>query len=274
MGNTITSLQEDNDVMRDVLLSMRGRSSVLEERSDSAMSAISNASFVIPTSKSSIFRNGSREISDITVSIEDAAMSKVMSNTATQTFDTAFVACEACAHMQQNLIDVGTAMISLCESQGLQSSLARQKRQLKKSLMAVTDINRWTTEQNRDIERINKHLEYLFSEIEPLKSELEKSRQANRKLREQVKELKSGKEGAELVLLEKEQEFDTKMEVFSNERERSENTLKEEVNELKTGKENVESRLTILEEENKDCKKQNRHLGMQMIYLHYNTEFI
>lgn len=265
MGDTIASLQEDNDIMRDALLSMHGRNSVLDERPLSSVTTRSS-NFMMPTSASSLYRNGSfgtESIGDLT---EVNVMSKAMSSTATQTFDTAFIACEACAHMQQNLIDVGTAMISLCESQGLQSSLARQKKLLKKSLMAATDIKRWTTEQNRDIERINKHLEYLYSEIEPLKSELQKSRETSRKLREQVKQLKSDKEGAEVEFLEKEKEFSQKIQVMSEEYEKNENALKGEVDELKTGKRNTEDRLALLEEENIERKKVNQQLGNDVVF--------
>ena len=240
---------------------MSGRSSVLEVRPHSATTIGSSSSMVLPLSKSVIDSNSCHEIDDITLSVGEATMSKCVSNIATQTFDTAFVACEACAHMQQNLVDVGTAMIALCESQGLQSSLAKQKKQLKKSLMAVTDITRWTTEQNRDIERINKHLEFLYSEIEPLKSELEKSRQNNRKLREQVKELKSGKERVEMEVLEKEKELVIKMEMLSEDHHRKEDMFKYELKQLTTGKVNIENRMALVEEENIKKTKQNHHLG-------------
>lgn len=265
MSDTISSLQEDNDVMRDVLLSMHGRNSVLEERTRSSMTIQSSNSSVNNTGASSAARIATGAIEEIIVSIEDVAISKIMSNAATQTFDTAFVACEACAHMQQNLIDVGTAVISLCESQGLQSSLAKQKKLLKKSLMAATDVNRWATEQNRDIDRINKHLEYLYSEIEPLKSELEKSRQTSRKLRDQLKDLKNGKEGAEMEFIQKEKELDMRIQTMSAEQERKENSLKEELVELKAGKEVVEGRLATLDEENKGRKELNHHLGIDLI---------
>ena len=262
MKHTIADLQEENGVMRDVLLSVSGRSSALEERSEGATSALSAPSVVSSANKSIVDSSNSYETGDIPVSVVQAAMSKSVSNAATQTFDTAFVSCEACAHTQQNLIDVGTAMIALCESQGLPSSLAKQKKQLKKSLMAVADISRWKTEQNRDIERINKHLEFLYNEIEPLKLELEKSRQLNRKFREQVKEQKGSKERAEMELVDKEKEFVLKMDMLSQEHNKNEGVLQEELKVLMKGKANIEDRLAVIEKENINRKKQNHHLGL------------
>ncbi|XP_065054764.1 coiled-coil domain-containing protein 157-like [Rhopilema esculentum] len=260
--NAVNKLQEDNEIMREAILSMRTQSASTVDRSQSSMTLRSDTSISQQNAKSLSFisNNGATSEQEITLAIEDFAVSKMLTNVATQTFDTAFVSCEACARMQQNLIDVGTAMISLCESQGLPSSLAKQKKMLKKSLMAATDVSRWTIEQNRDIERINKHLEYLYSRIEPLRTDLEKSRQTCKKLKEQVKELSDGKIGIEKDLVEKEVNFNKKISVLANQHEKSESKLKKELEQLKTDKEQVDCLYDKLESENKSRKKQNMQL--------------
>ena len=48
----------------------------------------------------------------------------------TQTIETAFIPCESCHGVQKSLRDVGKFVASICESQGLTSTLAKHMEQV------------------------------------------------------------------------------------------------------------------------------------------------
>ncbi len=257
------TLREDNNLMRDTISSMRCKSSRAEDRKTHGKSYRSNANFILSPSSSISFTadNDTNSLQDVTLSIEDAALSKVLTNVSTQTFDTAFVPCEACSRTQQNLLDVGASVIALCESQGLPSSLAKQKKLLKQSLMAATDVSRWTNEQTRDIERINKHLDNLYAQIDPLKSELDKSRTHNRSLQEQIKELLSEKEETELKIVKTESEHCEKVQILKEDSEAVVTKLNERLGELESNKAILVGRCKQLQNENASRKSENDQIG-------------
>ena len=272
MQDTIASMQEDNEVMREAILAMKGNNST-EERSTSAMSSQRNVSLILSSTKniSMVRQKEGNRTQDITLSTEDLAVSRMKTNAATQTFDTAFVSCEACASMQQNLIDVGSAVISLCESQGLPSSLANQKKLLKKSIMAANDVSRWAMDQNRDIERINKHLDKLYQQIDPLRADLEKSRMHCSMLKEQMKVLEKEKDEIVSELSGKELEFNEMMEKMSIEFVKEEKKLKAEIRQLKSGKETIEKSLARLKHDHANQRKLNEKLGNICIMFNYKA---
>jgi len=90
-------------------------------------------------------------------------------NHSTQTYETAFLPCEYCNDMQLNLLNVGGELIKICESQGLPSALSKQKRLMKDITMTTKDINKWSSEEGKDIQRINDFLTSLTNQIAPLK---------------------------------------------------------------------------------------------------------
>ena len=273
MQDTIASMQEDNEVMREAILAMRGNNNA-EERSASAMSNQSNVSLILSSTKniSLVGQKEGNRTQDITLSTDDLAVSRMNANAATQTFDTAFVSCEACASMQQNLIDVGSAVISLCESQGLPSSLANQKKLLKKSIMAANDVSRWAMDQNRDIERINKHLDKLYQQIDPLRADLEKSRIHCSMLKEQMKVLEKERDEIVSELSGKELECKEIMEKMSIKFVKEEKKLKAEILELKSGKETIEKSFARLKHDHANQRKLNEKLGKYKIIQIYNKQ--
>lgn len=151
-------------------------------------SLTSSAKFILSPSDSVSLRSPS-PTNDITLAVEDIALAKTLQETSTQTYDTAFIPCEACSRTQRHLLDVGNMVMSLCESQGLPSSLAKQKKLLRKSLMAAADISRWTSEQNQDLARINDHLDNLYAQINPLEAKLKNSQENCQQLEQKVQGL-------------------------------------------------------------------------------------
>lgn len=101
-------------------------------------------------------------------------ISKDACSKSSQTIETAFVPCEACAGVQKNLRETGDAIINICQSQSLPSSLLRFKPQVVDlDWFTANDVARWTSEQNKDMSRINKHLEQLYATIDPLKEKIQ-----------------------------------------------------------------------------------------------------
>ena len=137
---------------------------------------------------------------------EDYGKEKVLDNTcnvsnsSTQTYETAFVPCETCAKMQENVMYVGSSVISVCESLGLPSSLSKQKKLLKNSIMTASNVSRWTNEEDRDLKRINEYLDKLFMQIKPLEQQLHESQKSNIDLKKIVEVVTKEKDIAESSL--------------------------------------------------------------------------
>ena len=188
MENTISDLRDEIKMLKKVI-DKKGEGRIVSGKLKSkGKSSMSSAKFIFSPNESVSFRSPSPG-QDLTLSVEDVAFAKTCQETSTQTYDTAFIPCEACSRTQQHLLDVGNMVMSLCASQGLKSSLAKQKKLLHKSLMAAADISRWTSEQNQDLARINDHLDNLYAQINPLEAMLKNSQENCKQLEQKVQDL-------------------------------------------------------------------------------------
>ena len=185
MESTIQDLRDELKMCKAVLDKRNGKKSHLKGHIQGHGANRSSAKFFISPNEVLSLRSPT-PTEDITLSVEDVAFAKTFQETSSQTYDTAFVPCEACSRTQENLIDVGTLVMKVCESQGLPSSLAKQKKLLRKSIMAAADVSRWTSEQNQDLARINSHLNNLYAQINPLEQKLSQSQEMCRALERQV----------------------------------------------------------------------------------------
>ncbi|XP_019638383.1 PREDICTED: coiled-coil domain-containing protein 157-like [Branchiostoma belcheri] len=163
---------------------------------------------------------------------------------ACQTLETAFVPCEACFRVQQNLVDVGNNVINVCQTQGLPSSLKTYKAQQHlETEMSAADVSRWTAEQNKDMQRINKHLENLMSQINPLKEEVAAAEREKAKLQKRIDgfdgELRREQEVQRAELRQKEERMKRVEEASTESLARMENINKE----LSAGKKELEERV-------------------------------
>ncbi len=198
---------------------------------------------------------------DLTLAVEEVALTKTCKEVATQTYDTAFVPCEACSRTQENLIAVGQMVMKVCESQGLPSSLAKQKRLLKQSLLAAADVSRWAAEQNRDLSRINDHLDNLYAQINPLQEKLNKSRERRKALEEQVKSLEECVETERKETQRISHELSEKLSTVTREMKSLQEKSSEEIRVLKKGKEFLEIQIERSELELKDSVANKTKLG-------------
>jgi predicted O-linked N-acetylglucosamine transferase (SPINDLY family) len=198
---------------------------------------------------------------DLTLAVEEVALTKTCKDVPTQTYDTAFVPCEACSRTQENLLAVGQVVMKVCESQGLPSSLAKQKRLLKQSLLAAADVSRWAAEQNRDLSRINDHLDNLYAQINPLQEKLNKSRERRKALEEQVKNLEGNLETERQESQRVSQELSEKLSALNQEMESLQEKSSAEICELKKEKEFLEIQINRSELELKDSISSKTKLG-------------
>ncbi|XP_061458373.1 coiled-coil domain-containing protein 157 isoform X2 [Rhineura floridana] len=135
-----------------------------------------------------------------------------------QTVESSLVPCDACERAQVSLREVGSAIINICNSQNLPSSLSRFLKMVEETLghkpLTAIDISYWASEQSKDLSRINKHLRTLMELINPLKGELEESEKEKDELRRQLEtfgsRLQKEKEDQEQVRKEAELSFEKK----------------------------------------------------------------
>lgn len=201
------------------------------------------------------------QANDVTLAVEEVALTKTCRDVPTQTYDTAFVPCEACSRTQENLIAVGQMVMKVCESQGLPSSLAKQKRLLKQSLLAAADVSRWAAEQNRDLSRINDHLDNLYAQIDPLREKLNKSRERRKTLEERVKSLEKSVETEREEAQKISNELSEKLSLLSQEKRNLEEKSSKEIQELNQRKDFLEIRIERSELELKDSVASKSKLG-------------
>lgn len=202
-----------------------------------------------------------------TLSAEEVASTKTCNEVATQTYDTAFVPCEACSRTQENLVEVGQMVMKVCESQGLPSSLAKQKRLLKQSLLAAADVSRWAAEQNRDLSRINDHLDNLYAQIQPLQEKLSKSREKRKVLEERVLELEKCIEDEKMEAEKISESISGKLNEVTKEKVALEEKSNVEIKELNKIRMFLETRVEKAEEKLQKSTTANSKLGKFNIHL-------
>lgn len=110
-----------------------------------------------------------------------------------QTIESALVPCDACESTQASLQEVGKAIIDLCTSLNISSSLGKFLKMVEErlggKLLTVMDVGYWATEQSKDLSRINKHIQMLMGLINPLKGELEEFEKQKNELKQQLENL-------------------------------------------------------------------------------------
>ncbi|XP_027718929.1 coiled-coil domain-containing protein 157-like [Vombatus ursinus] len=110
----------------------------------------------------------------------------------TQTIDTALVPCDACSSVQRSLWEVSKAIVSLCVSQNLPSSLDKFQHLVHETMgqqpMSVMDLSYWAAEQSKDLSRIGKHLLALRQVVSPIRTQLEEAERLKQQLVQQLED--------------------------------------------------------------------------------------
>lgn len=260
MEETITDLRNEVKLFKQALDKKSGKSSVVKGKIQSQSANRTSVKFILSPSEELSFES-STQSQDLTLAVEDVASAKTYQESSTQTYDTAFVPCEACARTQQNLIEVGSMVIKVCESQGLPSSLAKQKKLLRQSLMAAADVSRWASEQNQDLGRINDHLDNLYAQINPLEEKLSRSKQNCANLEKNIKDLEQQLTAEHNETQKKETDFKTHLRKVVEEKDQLLSDAEKMNDDLVKGKEVLQDMLMKLEEKKKKYKESIRSLG-------------
>jgi len=260
MEDTITELRDEMKLFKQALDKRSGKSSVVKGKVQSQSASRSSIKFILSPSEE-LSLESSTPSQDLTLAVEDVTNAKTFQESSTQTYDTAFIPCEACTRTQQNLIEVGSMVIKVCESQGLPSSLAKQKKLLRQSLMAAADVSRWTSEQNQDLGRINDHLDNLYAQINPLEEKLSRSKQACTNLEKQIKDLEKQLSDEHSKVQQKEEDFKEQLNKVVTEKDQLLSDAEKMNNDLVKGKDVLQDMVVKLEEKKKKYKETVKTLG-------------
>ncbi|XP_077165041.1 coiled-coil domain-containing protein 157 isoform X2 [Paroedura picta] len=165
------------------------------ERFKSCSSALSDVtlpsfrSSPLPMSASSRLQDSATRVSS------QAQISQGVRSIHSQTIESSLVPCDACERAQVSLREVGNAIIHICSSQNLPSSLKRFLQMVEETIgqkpLTATDMSYWASEQSKDLSRINKHLQTLTELVDPLKQELEAAEKQKEELKKQLETFQS-----------------------------------------------------------------------------------
>uniref|UniRef100_UPI003AAB47C2 coiled-coil domain-containing protein 157-like n=1 Tax=Centroberyx gerrardi TaxID=166262 RepID=UPI003AAB47C2 len=104
------------------------------------------------------------------------AVSTDTRNVSCQTVESSLVPCDACDQVQSILRQTGDAVVELCRSEGLPSSLQRLQVAVEDALelghLTAGDVAQWAREQRRDMGRLGKHLQEVRGTVRPLRDRL------------------------------------------------------------------------------------------------------
>ncbi|XP_071371143.1 coiled-coil domain-containing protein 157-like [Centroberyx affinis] len=104
------------------------------------------------------------------------AVSTDTRNVSSQTVESSLVPCNACDQVQSILRQTGDAVVELCRSEGLPSSLQQLQVAMEDALelghLTAGDVAQWAREQRRDMGRLGKHLQEVRGTVRPLRDRL------------------------------------------------------------------------------------------------------
>ena len=262
MEDTITDLTDEIKLFKEAFCVKTGKSSVVKGKIQSQNANRTSVKFILSPSEELSLQSPTPAFQDLNLAVEDVTYLKMCQESSTQTYDTAFIPCEACARTQQNLIEVGSMVMKVCESQGLPSSLAKQKKLLRQSLMAATDVSRWATEQNHDLGRINDHLDNLYAQINPLEDKLDRSQQACKTLEMRIKELENQLSDEKAEIQKQEASFREELHKVVTQKDLLLSDAKKTNSDLLKGKQVLQDMVIKFEEKKTKYKESLRTLGM------------
>ena len=189
-------------------------------------------------------------------------ISKDDCNKACQTYETAFLPCEACHFVQKSFKEVGDNITNLCQTQGLPSSLGKHMALMTDvNWLSSNDVAQWASEQNKDLARVNKHLENLMNTIDPLKSSLASEQKTTSDIKEKMAEV--NKE----IRLEREtqtaqrKQFDSKLKEVQKDGRDKVDTVERKNDELNKRKEELQSQVQQMKDEMEEQEKLMNQLG-------------
>ncbi|XP_063769452.1 coiled-coil domain-containing protein 157 [Pseudophryne corroboree] len=185
-----------------------------------------------------------------------------------QTLESALVPCDACAIAQSSLKEVSGAIVSVCSSQNLPSSLTKIQEVLPAvGILSPSEMRYWASEESKDLARISKHLSELTQVIQPLRSKLEAAKLENERLQHNMESCKSQLQAQREELQKQAKDNERRIQEKGQQNQDVVDKLERDKEELKKGSAFLEERVSILKEELKTqhCTIRDLELARQKL---------
>ncbi|XP_075069236.1 coiled-coil domain-containing protein 157 [Mixophyes fleayi] len=185
-----------------------------------------------------------------------------------QTLESALVPCDACAIAQSSLKEVSDAIVSVCSSQNLPSSLTKIQEVLPTGgILSPSEMRYWASEESKDLARISKHLSELTQVIQPLRSQLEAAKVENERLQQNVESWKNQLQAQREELQKQAKDNERTLKEKGQQNQDVVDKLERDKEELKKGSAFLEERVSILKEELKTqhCTIRDLELARQKL---------
>ncbi|KAM9330797.1 coiled-coil domain-containing protein 157 [Gastrophryne carolinensis] len=195
-------------------------------------------------------------------------MTKNTCTVGSQTLESALVPCDACAIAQSSLKEVSDAIVSVCRSQNLPSSLTKVQDVLPTGgILSPNEMRYWASEESKDLARISKHLSELTQLIQPLRNQLQDAKTENEKLQQNIDGLNNQLQAKQEEILRCRKDSERKLHEKGQQSQELMDKLERDKEELRKGSAVLEERVSILKEELKmqHCTIRDLELARQRL---------
>ncbi|XP_018410998.1 PREDICTED: coiled-coil domain-containing protein 157 [Nanorana parkeri] len=171
-------------------------------------------------------------------------------NVGSQTLESALVPCDACAIAQSSLKEVTDAIVSVCKSQNLPTSLTKIQEVLPPGgILSPNEMRYWASEESKDLARIAKHLSELTQLIQPLRNQLEATKVENERLQENMESWENQLQAQREEMQRQAKDNERKLQEKGQQSQEVMDRLERDKEELRKGSVVLEERVSILKEE-------------------------
>ncbi|XP_056384642.1 coiled-coil domain-containing protein 157 isoform X2 [Hyla sarda] len=185
-----------------------------------------------------------------------------------QTLESALIPCDACAIAQCSLKEVSDAIVSVCKSQNLPSTLIKIQEVLpSEGIMSPSEMRYWANEESKDLGRISKHLTKLTQLIQPLRNQCDVAKLENQRLQQSIEDYKNQLKLQKDELQRQVIDHEKKLLEKGQQNQEVVDRLERDKNELRKGSTVLEERVSILKEELKlqHCTIRDLELARQKL---------
>ncbi|KAM5193581.1 coiled-coil domain-containing protein 157 [Mantella aurantiaca] len=189
-------------------------------------------------------------------------------NVGSQTLESALVPCDACAIAQSSLKEVSDAIVSVCRSQNLPTSLTKIQEVLPPGgMLSPNEMRYWASEESKDLARIAKHLSELTQLIQPLRNQLEATKVENQRLQQNMESLKNQLQAHRDEMQSQAKDHERKLQEKGQQSQEMMDKLERDKEDLRKGSAVLEERVSILVEELKmqHCTIRDLELARQRL---------
>ncbi|XP_077153417.1 coiled-coil domain-containing protein 157 isoform X2 [Ranitomeya variabilis] len=180
----------------------------------------------------------------------NVSVSKDTRTIGSQTLESALVPCDACAIAQSSLKEVSDAIVGVCTSQNLPSSLIKIQEVLPpEGILSPSEMRYWASEEGKDLVRIGKHLSELTQLIQPLRNQCDAAKVENQRLQQNMAEYKNQLKLQKEELQRQVSVHEKKLQEKGQQNQDVVERLERDKDELRKGSAVLEERVSILKDE-------------------------